>query len=80
VIYDNEFIWGWLRDRENDGNTSDVRIFRQVQTSWRIIALRRAFFIFLREIDVVVVLWGGGGCPALLFSPRGQGLQGKSSS
>jgi hypothetical protein len=26
VGYDNEFVWGWSRDRENDSNTGDTKI------------------------------------------------------
>jgi hypothetical protein len=33
VVYDNDLEQGWSRDRENDGNTGDVRIFRHVQAS-----------------------------------------------
>jgi hypothetical protein len=43
VVYDKEFIRGWSQYRENDGNTEDVRIFRQVQASQRIIVMRPVF-------------------------------------
>jgi hypothetical protein len=33
MVYDNEFIGGWSRVQDNDGNTGDVRIFRQVRAS-----------------------------------------------
>jgi hypothetical protein len=56
MVYDNEFIWGWSPDRENDGNIGYVRIFRQIQASREIIALCLVFFILLGAIDVVVVL------------------------
>jgi hypothetical protein len=28
MVCDNVFVQGWSRDRENDGNTRDVKIFR----------------------------------------------------
>jgi hypothetical protein len=28
IVYDNELVYGWLRDREDDDNTGDVMIFR----------------------------------------------------
>jgi hypothetical protein len=56
IVYDNEIIWRWSRDRENNDNTGDARIFRQIQTSWRIIALHHVFFVLFGIIDIVVVL------------------------
>jgi hypothetical protein len=43
MVYNNELVYGRLRDRENDGNTGDARIFRQVQASRMIIALCPVF-------------------------------------
>jgi hypothetical protein len=43
VVCDNDLESDWSRDRESDGNTRDARIFRQVQASRRIIALRHVF-------------------------------------
>jgi hypothetical protein len=43
MICDNNLEYGWLRDRENDDNTEDTRIFRQVQVSQRIIAMCHVF-------------------------------------
>jgi hypothetical protein len=43
VVSDNDLEYGRSRDRENDGNTGDVEIFRQVSTSRRIIALCHVF-------------------------------------
>jgi hypothetical protein len=56
MVYDNEFIWGWSRDRENDRNIGYVRIFRQIQASRGIIVICLVFFVLLGAIDVVVVL------------------------
>jgi hypothetical protein len=42
-VYDNDLEWGWSWDRENNGNTGDTRIFRQVQASQSIIALCSVF-------------------------------------
>jgi hypothetical protein len=70
-IYDNEFVWGWSRDRENDGNTGDARIFRQVRTSRRIITLRPMFLYYSGK-------WCCG-CRWRFFLGRRQGLQEKSS-
>jgi hypothetical protein len=50
VVYDNDLEYGWSRDRENDGNIRDVSIFRQVQTSHRIIALRHIFLYYLWQL------------------------------
>jgi hypothetical protein len=50
VVYDNEFVWGLSRDRENDGNTGDVRIFRQVQVFCKIIVLRHVFLYCLGQL------------------------------
>jgi hypothetical protein len=43
MVYDKDLEQGWSQDRENDGNTGDVRMFRQVQASQRIIALHHVF-------------------------------------
>jgi hypothetical protein len=43
-VFDNEFIQMWSRDRKNDGNICDTRIFSQFRTSWKIITL---YFMFL---------------------------------
>jgi hypothetical protein len=47
VVYDNNFVYGWSRNRENDDNTRDTMIFRQVPTSRRIIVLRHVFLYCL---------------------------------
>jgi hypothetical protein len=65
-------LYEWLFDGENDSNTGDGIIFRQIQMSRRIIALHTAFFVLLSIIDVVVVLLESA--PTLLLYPRGQGL------
>jgi hypothetical protein len=39
-VCDNKLVCGWSRDRENDDNMEDVRIFRQVRTFRRIITPR----------------------------------------
>jgi hypothetical protein len=30
MVYDNNLEYRWLRDRENNGNTGDTMIFKQV--------------------------------------------------
>jgi hypothetical protein len=60
AIYDNDLEYGCSRDREIDGNTGDTRIFRQVRTSWRIIALRHVFLYCSWQLVLcfLVVPWG----------------------
>jgi hypothetical protein len=60
AIYDNDLEYGCSRDREIDGNTGDKMIFRQVQTSWRIIALRHVFLYCSWQLVLcfLVVPWG----------------------
>jgi hypothetical protein len=43
MVYDNDFVWGWSQDEENNGNTGDTRIFRYVQATRMIIALLPMF-------------------------------------
>jgi hypothetical protein len=43
VVYDNDLEYEWSRDQENDSNTGDVRIFRQLQASRKIIVIRPVF-------------------------------------
>jgi hypothetical protein len=43
VVCYNNLEYGWSQDQENDGNTGDIRIFRQVLPPRRIIALRPVF-------------------------------------
>jgi hypothetical protein len=33
VVYDNDLEQGWSRDRENDGNTGDIRILDRFRPS-----------------------------------------------
>jgi hypothetical protein len=46
VIYDNDLEYEWSRDEENDGNTGDAIIFRQIQVSCRIIVICLVFLYF----------------------------------
>jgi hypothetical protein len=82
VVGDNDLEQGWSRDQENDGNTGDARIFRQVQASRRIIALCHVFlycswqlmwwlcFLDLSRLLIRVTLEVP--LPLLLY-PRGRG-------
>jgi hypothetical protein len=56
VVSDNDLEYGWSRDRENDGNTGDVEIFRQVPTSRRIIAHMSCVLVLQMAIGVVLKL------------------------
>jgi hypothetical protein len=53
MVYDSDLELGWSRDREIKGNTGDTMIFRQVQASQRIIALRPVFLYYSWQL----VLW-----------------------
>jgi hypothetical protein len=70
VVCDNDFVCGWSRDRENNGNTGDTRIFltgsalsEDNSPMTRVLVLLMAIDIF---VDLVV-----GGAPALRLYPRG---------
>jgi hypothetical protein len=43
MVYDNDLEYEWSWDREINGNTGDIRIFRQVQASQRIIVICSVF-------------------------------------
>jgi hypothetical protein len=76
MVCENDLKYGWSWDRENNGNTGDARIFRQVQASQRIINLRPVFLYCSWQL----VLWWGGplGVPLpLVLYPRGARSQGR---
>jgi hypothetical protein len=66
----------WVRDRENDGNIGDARIFGQVQASWRIIVLRLVFLYCSWQLYCGVVFsFGVASTPP--FISKGVRLQGR---
>jgi hypothetical protein len=72
VDYDNDLEWGWSRDRENDSNTGDTRIFRQIQASRRKITLHLVFLYCSWQLCCLCLLLSGVPLPLLLY-PRGRG-------
>jgi hypothetical protein len=74
MAYDNEFVWRWSQDWENDGNTGDTNILRQVQASRRIIALCPLFLYCSWQFCCGCTCPLGVTVPLLLYQ-RGRGYK-----
>jgi hypothetical protein len=67
IVCDNDLKYRWSRDRENDVNIGDVRIFRQVQPSRRIIALGPLFLYYSCQLVLCCSSCCGVPVPLLLY-------------
>jgi hypothetical protein len=73
VVCDNDFVWGWSRDRENNGNTGDTRIFLTGSTLSEDNSPMTCVLVLLMAIDIFVDLVVGG-CPCPPFISKGIGV------